>query len=69
MDETKNPLASLGVMGPLVGAIAWGLNTFIFKAEIILAEDSVNLVDAGIGFWTVATGIWGRWRATKRIAV
>lgn len=69
MDGTKSALTSLGIMGPLIGGIAYVLNNFVFKAEVITAEDGPNLVNAGIALWTVFTAIWGRYRASKKVTL
>lgn len=64
--ETKSPLKSLGIVGPLVALAVFGVNQFfpglgLTEAEVSGLVDQVSLVAGAL------LGIYGRWRATKRI--
>lgn len=66
MNDTKNPLQSLGIMGPLVSLIVWGINKW--KPGLGLDEATVGtVIDQGAILVGTITGIWGRLRATKAI--
>jgi hypothetical protein len=61
-------------MGPILGAIVFALNKFVFGTEVILPGDvdavSVSgsaIVEQGAVLWTVATAAYGRWRASKKV--
>lgn len=67
MNDTKNPLQSLGIMGPLVSLIVWGINKK--WPGLGLDEGTVSMViDQGAILVGTVTGIWGRMRATKAIS-
>jgi hypothetical protein len=66
MNDTKNPLRSLGIMGPLVSLIVWGLNKFM--PGLGLDEATVGIaIDQGAILVGTLTAIWGRFRATTEI--
>jgi hypothetical protein len=66
MNDTKNPLKSLGIMGPLVSLIVWGLNKW--KPGLGLDEGTVStVIDQGAILVGTVTAIWGRWRANTEI--
>jgi len=66
MNGTKNPLQSLGIMGPLVSLIVWGVNRW--KPGLGIDEATVGMViDQGAILVGTVTAIWGRLRASKAI--
>jgi len=67
MNESKPFFASLGVMGPAAGVIVFILNNFVFKSQVISEADVSELINQATIIWTAATGIIGRWKATKTI--
>lgn len=65
--ETKSPLKSLGILGPAAAILVFIANQFIpglglTEAEVSTIVDQVSLLVGAV------LGIYGRWRATKRIA-
>jgi hypothetical protein len=68
VNDTKNPLQSLGVMGPLISLVVIGLN---------MKWPGLGLTDADVGgiinnVFTViggVTGIYGRIRATSQVTI
>ncbi len=67
MNDTKNPLQSLGIMGPLVSLVVWGLNNWKPGLGIDAATVGV-VIDQGAILVGTATAIWGRWRATSKVS-
>ncbi len=66
MNGTKSPLMSLGMMGPLVSLIAFGLNKW--KPGLGIDEATIGAaIDQGALLVGILTGMYGRWRATKAI--
>jgi len=68
MDQTKTPLKSLGIIGPLAAMIVLIANHIhpglgLTDQEVAPAIDQI---DALLGF---ATAIYGRWRATKQVSI
>jgi hypothetical protein len=67
MNDTKNPLRSLGIMGPLVSLIVWGANKK--WPGLGLDEGTVSmLIDQGAILVGTVTAIWGRWRASTKVS-
>ena len=65
--ETKSPLKSLGILGPAVAILVFVANQFVpglglTEAEVSGVVDNVSLVVGAL------LGIYGRWRASKKIA-
>lgn len=70
MEGTKSPLASLGVMGPLVGIVVWALNQWVFKGtEGVTTSEVTEVIDTGATLWTAVTAIYGRVRASKKVTL
>jgi len=64
--ETKSPLKSLGILGPLAGLVIFAVNwkfpgLGLTEAEVSGLIDQVALIAGAL------LGIYGRWRATTRI--
>ena len=68
MNDTKNPLQSLGIMGPLVTMIVWGVNRW--KPGLGIDEATVGAVVDNLAM-VVATmlAVISRWRADKKIGI
>jgi peptidoglycan hydrolase-like protein with peptidoglycan-binding domain len=69
MEDTKKPWASLGITGPLLGLVVYGINTALGASDAVQPSDVTKLIDGGSIVWTVVTAVWGRWRATKSISL
>jgi hypothetical protein len=68
MDDTKHPLQSLGIVGPLAAIVVLIFNHV--KPGLGLTDaDVAPAIDAGDAFVGCALGIIGRWRATQRISL
>ena len=68
MDDTKHPLRSLGIVGPLAAILVIIANHL--KPGLGLTSDAVApAIDGGDAIIGCILGIVGRWRATKRISV
>lgn len=68
MEGTKNPLQSLGIMGPAVSLIVWLVNKW--KPGLGLDEQMVgSVVDQAALLVGTILGIYGRWKATTEIKV
>ncbi len=68
MNDTKSPIKSVGIVGPIIGLAVMGLNWW--KPGLGITEaDIAPLIDGGAAVWTALTGIYGRWRATKQISL
>lgn len=68
MDDTKHPLKSLGIVGPLAALAVLAANHLkpglgITGDDVAPAIDAVDALAGGV------LGILGRWRATKRISL
>jgi hypothetical protein len=66
MTETKNPLQSLGIMGPLVTMVVWLIN---WKWPGIGIDEATigAVIDKGALFVIAFTGVYGRYRARSVI--
>ena len=66
MNDTKSPFQSIGIMGPLVTMIVWGLN---WKWPGLGIDEATigQVIDKGALFVAALTGIYGRFRANKAI--
>lgn len=69
MNDTKSAVTSLGIMGPFAALLVMGLNTFVFKGNIITDADATTIINELAGLFAAVTGIWGRWRATKVVTL
>lgn len=67
MNGGKSAATSLGFMGPVIAVIVLALNQFVFKGNIITDADVSAFVDTVTTLVGLATGAWGRYRATKTI--
>ena len=74
MNDGKSALQSLGIVGPVIGAIVFVVNRYVFGSEVIQPGDvdavqvaGSQAVEAISVLWTSVTAIIGRWRATKQI--
>lgn len=68
MNDTKNPLQSLGIMGPLVSLIVWLVNKK--WPGLGIDEGTVStVIDQGAILVGTVTAIWGRVRATAQVKV
>lgn len=68
MNDTKNPLQSLGIMGPLVSLIVWLVNKK--WPGMGLDEGTVStVIDQGAILVGTVTGIYGRMRASTQVKV
>ena len=73
--ETKTFLKSLGIMGPLLSAVAMGANTWFGGGSVIVeasepqaaVEHATQVYNGILGLVGIATGIIGRWRAKTTI--
>lgn len=68
MFETKSPLSSVGIMGPAITILVWGLNQAwpglgLGVPEVSDLVDQFGVLAAGV------LGIFGRWKATKQISL
>jgi len=68
MDDTKHPLKSLGIVGPL-GAILVLLANHLKPGLGVTGNDVAPAIDAVDALAGGVLGIIGRWRATKRISL
>jgi len=68
MDDTKHPLQSLGIVGPL-GAILVLLANHLKPGLGITGDEVAPAIDAVDALAGGVLGIIGRWRATKRISL
>lgn len=68
MNDTKNPIQSLGVMGPAVSLVVLGLN---WKwPGLGLDEQTVGaIINQAATLFGLLTGIYGRMRATTQVKV
>src|ERR1700719_4432305 len=68
MNDTKHPVKSLGIVGPLLALVVLAANHA--KPGLGLGPDdlapAIDAVDALVG---CVLGIIGRWRATKQISL
>jgi hypothetical protein len=70
MNDTKNPLQSLGILGPLVGVIVWAANNFLFKSgDGVTVNEVTQIINYGSMIFTAVTAIYGRWRASKKVTL
>ncbi len=68
MNDTKNPLQSLGIMGPLVSLVVWLVNKK--WPGLGIDEGTVStVIDQGAILVGTVTAIWGRVRATSQVKV
>lgn len=68
MLDTKTPWSSIGIMGPLITMIVYGLNKKWPGAGITGAEVAALIDQAGV--WVAGVlAIYGRWAATKQITM
>jgi len=68
MDDTKHPLQSLGIVGPL-GAIVVLLANHVWPGLGLSDNGVASGIDAADALLGCVLGIVGRWRATKRISL
>lgn len=72
MNETKPALTSLGMVGPAIGIIALLLGAFGLtidaETQAALTRDVTALVTYGVSLCSLVVGLYGRWRATKRVS-
>ena len=69
MNDTKSPLASIGIMGPLLGIAVMLLNTYFFKGSVITDADTTTIINEGSLLLGALMGIYGRWKATKTVTL
>lgn len=74
MNDSKSAVTSLGIVGPLIGAAVFAVNRYVFGHDVISADDVNTVQVAGSALveqlsllWTLVSGIYGRWRASKKI--
>lgn len=68
MDDSKHPLKSLGIVGPLIAILVLLANHI--KPGLGLTDADVSpLIDGLDGALGCLLGIIGRWRATKQISL
>ena len=68
MNDTKNPLQSLGIRGPLVSRVVWLVNKK--WPGLGIDEGTVStVIDQGAILVGTVTAIWGRVRATSQVKV
>lgn len=74
MNDSKSAITSLGIVGPLIGAVVFAVNRYVFGHDVISPDDVSTVQVAGSAaleqmtiLWTLASGIYGRWRASKKI--
>ncbi len=68
MNETKSPLTSIGIMGPVAALLVLTAN-HIYPGLGLTDADVSNVFDLGSALFAALTGIYGRWKATKQIAI
>lgn len=68
MDETKHPLKSLGIVGPM-GAIAVLILNHIWPGLGLSGDSVAPAIDGLDALVGALLGIIGRWRATKQISL
>lgn len=68
MNDTKNPLQSLGIMGPLVSLIVLAVNWKWpgLGMDEATAGSLINQIASVVG---LLTGMYGRMRATTQVKV
>lgn len=68
MNDTKHPLKSLGIMGPLLALIVFIANQIHPGLGLTTQElgPVIDAADTVIGF---VLAIYGRWRATSTISL
>lgn len=69
MNDTKSPLTSVGIMGPVAALVVMGLNQFVFKGNVITDADATTIINEVAGLFAAVTGIYGRWKATKQVTL
>lgn len=74
MNDSKSAITSLGIIGPLIGAVVFAVNRYVFGHDVISPDDVSTVQVAGSAaveqlsvLWATGTAIYGRWRATKQI--
>jgi len=68
MDDTKHPLQSLGIVGPLAAILVLAAN-HVKPGLGLTSNDVAPAIDAADALVGGVLGIVGRWRATKRISL
>lgn len=68
LTDTKSPLGSLTIGGVLVAILPTILGVFGVDLDADTASALAHTVDLGLTFGGAALAIYGRIRATKRIA-
>ena len=75
MIRTKSFIKSLGIMGPAASGIALAIN-HLGGAEIVAPGETEEIIsklqamiDLGSAIFAIATGIYGRARATTRVGL
>jgi len=68
MDDTKHPLKSLGIVGPLCAILVLAAN-HVKPGLGLTGDDVAPAIDAADALAGCVLGIVGRWRATKRISL
>jgi hypothetical protein len=66
-EGTQSPATSLGIVGPAVGAVT-GVASFILANWDVISQTAGSAWTLGSLVFAAATGIWGRWRATRKIS-
>ncbi len=77
MDTYKRALKSLGIMGPIFAGAALLANAWFGGGSILVEAgepqamiDAVTgMIDGGFTMFGLATGIYGRWRATTKVSL
>lgn len=64
---TKGPFSSMGIVGPSIGAVS-GIVAFAVENWEVISSAAGSVWALGSLLFAAGTGIWGRWRATRRIA-
>jgi hypothetical protein len=68
MDDTKHPLKSLGIVGPM-GALVVLLANHVWPGLGLSSDGVASGIDAADALLGCVLGIVGRWRATQRISL
>jgi len=68
MNDTKHPLQSLGIVGPLAAILVLTAN-HVKPGLGLTSADVAPAIDAGDALIGCLLGIVGRWRATKRVSL
>lgn len=67
-DDTKHPLKSLGIMGPLISILVLLLNQW--KPGLGINDaDAASIVNNASALIGAITAIYGRWTATQKISL